>query len=147
MPAWIEVGFNDYVRRLPASSPLLLKEVKAPTRAGNGSGLRQKWMADEAARLRAATPTGSVHVVLDERGLSCTTAQLAQRIEKWKQSGRDIAFFIGGADGIARELKEEAQMLWSLSSLTLPHGLCRVILAEQIYRAVSLLAGHPYHRE
>ncbi len=86
-------------------------------------------------------------MVLDERGKSLTTAELARRLERWKQDGIDVAFIIGGADGTSGALQQDADLLWSLSPLTLPHGLCRVILAEQLYRAASLLAGHPYHRE
>ncbi len=84
--------------------------------------------------------------MLDEHGAPSTTIDLARRIERWKRDGRDVAFVIGGADGIARELMQEADLVLALSPLTLPHGLCRVVLAEQLYRAASLLAGHPYHR-
>ena len=86
-------------------------------------------------------------IVLDERGTPCATADFARRIERWRQEGRDVAFVIGGADGTSRELQRQADLLLSLSPLTLPHGLCRIVLAEQLYRAVSLLAGHPYHRQ
>jgi 23S rRNA (pseudouridine1915-N3)-methyltransferase len=86
-------------------------------------------------------------VVLDERGESLTTRALAARMAQWRQRGRDVAFIIGGADGVAAALKEEADLLWSLSALTLPHQLARIVLAEQLYRATTLLAGHPYHRD
>ena len=104
-------------------------------------------LAAEADRIRAALPARTYKVVLDERGTALATADIARRIARWKQDGVDVAFVIGGADGTARELKQDADLLLSLSPLTLPHGLCRILLAEQLYRAVSLLAGHPYHRE
>jgi 23S rRNA (pseudouridine1915-N3)-methyltransferase len=85
--------------------------------------------------------------VLDERGESLSTRGLAGRMGAWRQQGRDVALIIGGADGTAAALKEEADLLWSLSALTLPHQLVRIVVAEQLYRAASLLAGHPYHRE
>ena len=85
--------------------------------------------------------------MLDERGKACSTVDLARRIERWRQDGGDVAFIIGGADGTAPALQRDADLLMTLSAFTLPHGLCRVMLAEQLYRAVSLLAGHPYHRD
>ena len=92
-------------------------------------------------------PAGALRVVLDEHGRSFPTRQLAVHLERWRRDGRDVAFVIGGADGLAPEIKGCADLLWSLSPLTLPHGLVRVVLAEQLYRAASLLANHPYHRE
>jgi 23S rRNA (pseudouridine1915-N3)-methyltransferase len=104
-------------------------------------------MALEAERMAAALPARCVRVVLDERGKALSTVDLAKRIERWRQDGGDVAFIIGGADGTAPQIQREADLLLGLSTFTLPHGLCRVMLAEQLYRAVSLLAGHPYHRE
>ena len=147
LPAWINAGFNEYAQRMPRESRIELIEVKPATRSGSGGKSVPQWLAVEAKLIRAALPERSFKVVLDERGESLATADLARRIERWKQDGRDIAFVVGGADGTARELQQEADLLLSLSPLTLPHGLCRVILAEQLYRAVSLLAGHPYHRQ
>ena len=147
MPAWINAGFNEYAQRLPRVSRIDLKEVKPSARSGTGEKSVQQWLAAEAERIRAVLPEDCIKIVLDERGKPCTTADLARRIERWKQEGRDVAFVIGGADGTARELQQQADLLLSMSPLTLPHGLCRIVLAEQIYRAVSLLAGHPYHRE
>jgi 23S rRNA (pseudouridine1915-N3)-methyltransferase len=86
-------------------------------------------------------------VVLDERGKSCSSVEFAKRIARWREEGDDVSFVIGGADGVARTLRERAHWLWSLSPLTLPHGLVRILLAEQIYRAASILGNHPYHRE
>jgi 23S rRNA (pseudouridine1915-N3)-methyltransferase len=147
LPAWINAGFNEYAQRMPRESRIELIEVKPATRSGSGGKSVPQWLAVEAKLIRAALPARSFKVVLDERGEPLATADLARRIERWKQDGRDIAFVVGGADGTARELQLEADLLLSLSPLTLPHGLCRVILAEQLYRAVSLLAGHPYHRQ
>jgi 23S rRNA (pseudouridine1915-N3)-methyltransferase len=147
MPAWINAGFAEYVQRMPREARVELIEVKPAARNGSGEKSTQQWLALEAGRVRAALPARIHKVVLDERGKAVSTADLARRIERWKRDGVDVAFIIGGADGTARELREDAAMLLSLSTLTLPHGLCRVLLAEQLYRAVSLLAGHPYHRE
>jgi len=145
MPAWISAGFNEYVQRMPRESRLELVEIKPATRGADKSV--EKWMAQEAGRITAALPARCVRVVLDERGKPLTTVDLAKRIERWRQDGGDVAFIIGGADGTAAEVRRDADLLLGLSAFTLPHGLCRVMLAEQLYRAVSLLAGHPYHRE
>ncbi len=145
MPAWINAGYAEYAQRMPREARVELTEIKPAARAGGKSA--QQWLDLEAQRISAALPARARKVVLDERGKSLTTADLARRLERWKQDGLDVAFIIGGADGTARALQQDADLLWSLSPLTLPHGLCRVILAEQLYRAASLLAGHPYHRE
>ncbi len=147
MPAWINAGCGEYAQRMPRESRIELIEVPPAARSGTGAKSVQKWLAVEAERIRAALPKRCFKVVLDERGRLCATADIARRIERWKQDGRDVAFVIGGADGTASALQQDADLLLSLSPLTLPHGLCRVLLAEQLYRAVSLLAGHPYHRE
>lgn len=147
MPAWINAGFAEYAQRMPREARIELAEIKPVARTGSGEKSTQQWLSVEAERVRAALPARSRKVVLDERGKAWTTEELARRIERWKQEGDDVAFIIGGADGTARALQLEADLLLSLSPLTLPHGLCRVMLAEQLYRAVSLLAGHPYHRE
>ena len=146
MPAWINAGFDAYAQRMPRVSCIELIEIKPAVRSGAGAGVEQ-WLAAEADRIRAALPKRCFKVVLDARGKPATTMEIARRIERWRQEGRDVAFVIGGADGTASALRQDADLLLSLSALTLPHGLCRVLLAEQLYRAVSLLAGHPYHRE
>ena len=147
MPAWINTGFTEYVRRMPREARIELIEIKPAARNGSGEKSVQQWQAVEARRIRDALPARAYKVVLDERGKPLATADIARRIARWKQDGVDVAFVIGGADGTARALQQDADLLLSLSPLTLPHGLCRVMLAEQLYRAVSLLAGHPYHRE
>jgi 23S rRNA (pseudouridine1915-N3)-methyltransferase len=147
MPAWIKAGFDEYAQRMPRDARIELIEIKPAARSGAGDKSVQRWLAIEAARVRAAVTGRTCKVVLDERGKALATRDLARRIEHWKHDGDDVALVIGGADGTAQALQQEAHLLLSLSPLTLPHGLCRVILAEQLYRAVSLLAGHPYHRE
>ena len=147
MPAWIYAGFDEYARRMPRNARIELIEVKPAARAGGGKKSAQQWLTVEAARIRAAIPQRAFRAVLDERGSAFATADIARRIERWKQDGADVAFVIGGADGTCASLRQDADLLLSLSPLTLPHGLCRILLAEQLYRAVSLLAGHPYHRE
>ena len=147
MPAWINAGFAEYAQRMPREARIELVEIKPATRAGSGDKSKLQWLAVEAERIRHALPARVCKVVLDERGKALSTTDFARGIERWKQEGVDIAFIIGGADGTERALQQEAELLLSLSSLTLPHGLCRVMLAEQLYRATALLAGHPYHRE
>lgn len=147
MPEWIRAGFEDYARRMPRDAQLQLKEIKPVARSSEtGSAALSRVLALEHERVRAALPGRCYTVVLDERGSSLTTRELASRIARWREAACDVAWVIGGADGTAPALKREANLLWSLSSLTLPHGLVRVLLAEQLYRAVSLLRGHPYHR-
>ncbi len=147
MPGWIATGFEEYAQRMPRTARMELKEIKPATRSGGSAASVQQWLAVEAERIRNALPRQCLRVVLDEKGKLCSTRDLARRIESWQQEGRDIAFVIGGADGTEPGLQQQADLLLSLSPLTLPHGLCRVLLAEQIYRAISLTAGHPYHRE
>jgi 23S rRNA (pseudouridine1915-N3)-methyltransferase len=143
MPAWITAGFDEYAKRMPREMPLTLKELKPAPRGGG----TLRALEDEAQRITAAMPKAALRVVLDEAGKMLNTRQLAQRLVQWRDSGRDVAFIIGGADGTAAGLRSDAGWLWSLSPLTLPHGLARVVLAEQLYRAVSILNNHPYHRE
>ena len=145
MPDWVTAGFEEYARRMPREMPLQLKELKPAQRSAAGDTVR--WLQTEAERINAAAPAAMLRVVLDEHGRSFPTRVLAEHLERWRGGGRDVAFIIGGADGLATELKTGVSLLWSLSPLTLPHGLVRVVLAEQLYRAASLLAGHPYHRE
>jgi 23S rRNA (pseudouridine1915-N3)-methyltransferase len=147
MPEWINTGFDDYARRMPREMPLALTELKPEARGDKTSaGDIARILEHEAQRIEAALPKGGLTVVLDETGAAVTTQQLAGKITRWRDDGRDIAFVIGGADGTAATLKKNADWLWSLSPLTLPHGLVRVILAEQLYRAASILGNHPYHR-
>lgn len=144
-PAWADGAFADFAKRLPPECRLTLKAVKAEPREGGKTPAQM--MAAEAQRLTAAAPKGARAVVLDEHGTRHTTASLAQRLDAWMQDGRDVAFFIGGPDGLAPDLKAGAAETLRLSDLTLPHAFARVLLAEALYRAWSLRAGHPYHRE
>lgn len=147
LPDWQESGFNEYARRMPRDMPLTLTELKPEARRDEpGSSAAARVLEKEALRIEAALQKDAIKIVLDETGKAVTTQQLAQRLARWRDDARDVAFVIGGADGTAARLKSGADWLWSLSPLTLPHGLVRVILAEQLYRAVSILNNHPYHR-
>jgi len=148
MPAWIQAGFHEYARRMPRDAQLVIREIK-PAARGKDSGAMaiKRLLQTERERIDAALPPDSYKVALDERGVGLSTRQLAERIARWREIGRDVTFIIGGADGMAAALKDEADLLWSISPLTLPHGLVRIVLAEQLYRAMSILSGHPYHRE
>lgn len=143
-PAWVEAGYREYANRLPKECALTLMEVAASRRT-KGSSL-DRILAEEGARIRAAIPQGGRLVALDERGKPWRTRDLALRLQDWLMDGREVALCIGGPDGLDPTLKAEAELAWSLSPLTLPHGLVRVIVAEALYRAWSLLQGHPYHR-
>lgn len=144
MPAWITAGWDDYARRLPRELQLELVELK-PEPRDRGKPVAEI-LAAEASRIVAAC-RGATVVALDELGSPWTTRDLAAQLRRWRDEGRDLAFVIGSADGLDPALKRQAAARFSLSALTLPHGLARVLLAEQVYRATSLLAGHPYHRE
>jgi len=145
MPAWADAAFAEFARRMPRELTLELKEIKAEPRSG-GKPV-EALQAAEAGRLRVALPARCRLVVLDERGADLTTQQLAARLRQWMETGDDVAFVIGGPDGLAADLKAVADETLRLSSLTLPHALARVLLAEALYRAASLLKNHPYHRE
>lgn len=144
MPEWIAAGYADYARRLPRDYALELVELK-PEARDRGRTVAQL-LAAEAIRITAAT-TGCTRIALDERGSAWTSRMLADRLGRWRDEARNVAFVIGSADGLDAELKRAADERFALSSLTLPHGLVRVLLAEQLYRAVALLTGHPYHRD
>ncbi len=144
MPAWVTQGYAEFAKRMPREMALELIEVKTePRSSGKPVGAL---LAAEAARLRAALPPRARLVLLDEHGADLTTTALAARLQSWAGSGDDVALVIGGPDGVAAELKQQAQESLRLSSLTLPHALVRVLLAEALYRAASLCRGHPYHR-
>jgi 23S rRNA (pseudouridine1915-N3)-methyltransferase len=144
MPAWIETGFQEYAKRMPPECRLVLKEIKPIERSSGRNA--ETVMAQEKLRIEAVLPKGGYLVALDEHGLDLTTMQLSQNLTQWQQNGRDVAFVIGGADGLDAEFKKQANMLIRVSSLTLPHGMVRVLLAEQLYRAWSITKNHPYHR-
>lgn len=145
MPAWVDTGFEDFARRMPRELPLQLVEVKAEPRT-TGKTV-EAMMAAEAARIEAALPARCRRIILDERGEDISSRALARRLENWQSGGDDVAIIIGGPDGLDPALKATAHETMRLSSLTLPHALVRVMLAEAVYRAWSLLKNHPYHRE
>jgi 23S rRNA (pseudouridine1915-N3)-methyltransferase len=144
-PAWADAAFDDFAKRFPAECRLELKAVKAEPRSSGKTAAAL--MAAEAERIEAALPKGARRVVLDERGERRTTTQLADRLRFWLGDGRDVAFVIGGPDGLDARLKSSADETLRLSEMTLPHAFARVLLAESLYRAWSVTAGHPYHRE
>lgn len=144
MPNWIKEGYQDYARRLPPQCALHLLEIAATKRGKTGNPTL--WRQDESHRLLAVIPGGSIVVACDEQGKSWTTLEVARHLQAWRDEGQDVALLVGGPDGLDPACFERAAYRWSLSSLTLPHGLVRVLLAEQIYRAFSLLKHHPYHR-
>lgn len=148
-PDWVNAGFEDYARRMPREARIELIELKPGPRSGQNpsEAAIERILAAEKDRILAAVPTGSVKIALDERGKAVSTADLARKLAGWMQDGRDAAFMIGSADGLDAGLKKEADLLLSLSAMTLPHAMVRVLLAEQLYRALSLIQNHPYHRE
>ena len=143
-PGWADAAYEDFAKRFPPEMRLELKAVKAEPR---GSKTAEQLMAAEAVRLEAAVPKGARRVVLDERGERIGTAQLAQRLQTWQRDGRDVVIFIGGPDGLHPDLKARADDTLRLSDLTLPHAFVRVLLAEALYRAWTVMVNHPYHRE
>jgi len=144
-PSWADEAWADFAKRFPPEMRLELKALKTEPRQGGKTAAQ--CMAAEAVRLEAAIPKGARRVLLDERGTRLSTAQLSQRLQAWRGEGRDVALLIGGPDGIDAALKATADETLRLSDLTLPHAFARVLLAEALYRAWSLLEGHPYHRE
>lgn len=143
-PAWVVDGTTEYERRLPRTWNFELVEIRPEPRKDGAATARVQ--AVEAERLRAALPRGARVVALDERGASWSTAEFAARLQGWLQDARDLAFVVGGADGLDPGLRDAAEQRLALSALTLPHGLVRVLFVEQLYRAATLLQGHPYHR-
>jgi len=144
MPDWVADGFDEYRKRLSRELPLELVEIRLGARGKGRDPARA--IADEGAAVRAALPK-DVHIVaLDGRGSTWSSEQLAAELKRWRMEGRDLAFLIGGPDGHAADVLSNAHQRWSLGPLTLPHMLVRLVVAEQLYRAVTMLAGHPYHR-
>lgn len=135
MPAWAETATQDYVKRMPADCAIHIKELKPDLSPSK-----------EAVKIREAIPKGCQIIALDERGKDVSTQDLANQMNDWRQNGKDIVLLIGGADGLDPKLKKEAQSMMRLSSMTLPHAMARVILVEQLYRAWTVIQGHPYHR-
>ncbi len=141
-PDWVDAGFNDYARRMPGGARLSLHTVG---HAKPGQPV-ERARADEGRRLRGVVPKRARTVALDRSGTALSSEAVAEHAREWNRTGAEVAFLIGGADGLAADLIAEADERWSLSPLTLPHGLARVIIAEQIYRALTILHNQPYHR-
>ncbi len=144
MPAWAQTAYDDYAKRFPPEIKVELKAVKTEPR---GSKSLETLYAAERARIEAAIPRGTRTVVLDERGTALTTVALAARLQQWQLGGDDVALVIGGPDGLDPDFRRSAHESIRLSDMTLPHAFARVLLIEQLYRAWSVNAAHPYHRE
>ncbi|HEY2567466.1 MAG TPA: 23S rRNA (pseudouridine(1915)-N(3))-methyltransferase RlmH [Candidatus Aquirickettsiella sp.] len=142
---WAETGFQDYQKRLPAECKLNL--ITIPLRKRNKNSEISKHIAEEEKKILAAIPKRSRIIALDVQGQMWNTQQLAQSLQRWQLERQDISLLIGGPDGLGDACTKIAERIWSLSSLTLPHALVRIVVAEQLYRAWSLLSNHPYHRE
>jgi len=145
LPARVDAAVNQYNVRMPTDLRPQWREIRAEARGGDGNAAT--WMAREVTRLRAAIPPGARLVALDERGADLDTRGFSQRLATWREDSRAVALLIGGPDGLDPDLRRECAESIRLSSLTLPHPLVRILLAEQLYRAWSLLTGHPYHRD
>lgn len=144
MPSWVETACAEYTKRMPREATVEIIDIKPEKRAAGNS--TENIQLIEAKRILDAIGKDCC-VALDERGQEVTTLQLADKFKEWQTSGRDIALIIGGADGLHASVKQKADWLWALSKLTLPHAMVRVMLAEQLYRAHSVITNHPYHRE
>ena len=144
MPRWVQEGYGEYAKRMPPECSLKLVEIAA-ARRGKGMDAKRA-VAEEGRRMLRALPKGARVIALDVGGRSWSTEQLSARLGGWLAGGRDLALLVGGPEGLDPACLERAEGCWSLSSLTFPHPLVRVVLAEQLYRAWSLLKGHPYHR-
>ncbi len=144
MPRWVAEGFQEYARRLPPECSLKLQEISARHRGKNADIARIT--RDEGKTMLGAIPKSSRVIALEVKGRSWSTEDLAAQLKNWMADGRDVSLLVGGPEGLAAECRERADQLWSLSPLTLPHPLVRVLIAEQLYRAWSILHNHPYHR-
>ena len=145
MPAWIESGFKEYTKRLPKNINFKLIEITPATRSKNNNA--DTYKQKEQEKIETILSPKSIIIALDEQGKSISSQQLAKQLQIWNDDNQHINLIIGGADGLSDSLKKKANQLWSLSAMTLPHGLVRVMVAEQIYRAWSITQNHPYHRE
>ncbi|KKB63569.1 50S rRNA methyltransferase [Robbsia andropogonis] len=144
MPDWIATGFEEYAKRMPPELRIALREIKPEPRTANRPA--EQVMAVERQRIEASLPRQARIIALDERGADWTTMKLAGALPEWQREGRDVVFLIGGADGLDPTLKSRADTLLRVSSMTLPHGVARLLLAEQLYRAWTITQNHPYHR-
>jgi 23S rRNA (pseudouridine1915-N3)-methyltransferase len=144
MPNWVQQGYDEYAKRLPRECELVLKEIPAGKRGKNSDIARI--VKEEGERMIAAMPPSTHIVTLDIPGKPWTTPELSGAMQRWLESGSSVSLLIGGPEGLADEIKPLARESWSLSKLTFPHPLVRIVVAEQLYRAWSILHNHPYHR-
>ncbi len=144
-PDWVDSGFQDYAKRLSGPCRLILKEIN-PGNRSKGADVRRA-IEDEGRRMLSAIPEQATVIALDENGRSWSSEKLSEQLQDWMQSGNDVALLIGGPDGLHPDCKQRANVIWSLSALTLPHAMVRILVTEQIYRAWSILNNHPYHRQ
>jgi 23S rRNA (pseudouridine1915-N3)-methyltransferase len=144
MPGWVQQGYDEYAKRLPRECELVLKEVAPGKRGKNSDVIRI--VKDEGDRMQAAIPQGAHIVTLDMPGKPWTTPELALAMQRWMACGQNVALLIGGPEGLSDSAKQLARESWSLSRLTFPHPLVRIVVAEQLYRAWSIIHNHPYHR-
>lgn len=145
MPTWIESGFKEYAKRLPKNINFKLIEINPAIRGKNNSAENYKLKEEE--NINTTLAANSLIIALDEHGKSISSQTLANQLQNWNDENKHISFIIGGADGLSDAIKKKAHQLWSLSEMTLPHGLVRVMMVEQIYRAWTITQNHPYHRE
>ena len=136
MPSWVSTAYQEYSKRLPSDCAVELKELKPDSSP-----------AKEAVKIVAVIPKNTLVIALDEHGKDFTTQDIAIQLKQWREIGKDVVFLIGGANGLDASLKSKETLIWRLSSLTLPHAMARLVLIEQLYRAWTILQGHPYHRE
>lgn len=144
MPVWVATAFEDYSARMPRECRLVLREIPLAERGRNADIARLR--RDEGNKILKAIPRGALLIALDERGEALGSEQWSRELAQWRQSGNDVCLLVGGPDGHAPEVLAAAARTWALSKLTLPHALVRVLVAEQLYRAWSILSNHPYHR-
>jgi 23S rRNA (pseudouridine1915-N3)-methyltransferase len=144
MPSWVEQGYEEYAKRLPRECELVLKEIPAGKRSKNSD--LERIVHSEGERMLAALPNNTHIVTLDVIGKPWTTPQLAEALRRWLGSGQSVSLLVGGPEGLATSVKQAAKESWSLSALTFPHPLVRIVVAEQLYRAWTILNNHPYHR-
>lgn len=144
MPSWVNAGYQEYAKRLSSAIKLELKEIPLPKRSKQAA--IQPLIAKEGKAMLAAIPAGAMVIALDIKGKQWNTEELAQQLRRWQENSQHLCLLVGGPDGLASSCLQTAQEHWSLSKLTLPHPLVRIVVAEQLYRAWSLLNGHPYHR-
>ncbi len=144
MPGWVQQGYNEYAKRLPRECELVLKEI-VPGKRGKNSDI-DRIVRDEGKRMIAAIPPKSHVVILDIPGKAWTTEDLAVAVRRWQENTQQVALMVGGPEGLSEQVVDIARESWSLSRLTFPHPLVRIVVAEQIYRAWSIVHNHPYHR-